>query len=623
MIMKTIKIFSLSAFILFSISNSFSQIYAKNAYLYVADNYIFAKGNVNLDTGGNIFLRNESQLLQATTGVSQNTGVGKLSAFQEGTANAFKYNYWCSPVGDATTNVGNENFGIEMFNRPTGVITSTAAFTTPQAGFNGISNPLAIEPYWIWKYLSSDGYNLGGPNGWLPVNATKTLLPGEGFTMKGTSGIDATSVLGVQNNVDGSHQRYDFRGKPNDGNIDIFVSPSKFTLTGNPYPCAMDLSNFLFSSTNTTGTAYFWEQDKLSPDSHYTADYVGGYGTFVPVSTTSMGVYNRAVYYQYGVNGFPVGGPTGGLGGIYQRRFCPIGQGFMIEGKAALAGPTLISMNNSYRVFKKEDQNPDFSHFERNSNNVTTTNFLSETPSVSGFDYTTVSTTAVPQIKFISLINDVALNQITLGFDNAATDEIDFAMDGKSANDENPVEVYFVLDNKPFVIDIIQFDVNKKIPIGLRNTDPANFKIKVDEILNFNDADHVYVHDKDLNIYTEITNGTDFYEVNMPAGDIKTRFEITFTNSPLSIDENVVSDFQILQNNSTQFLTVNNPKNIDIKEVLLYDLAGKLIFSKSKLGNDKNYKFSTVGLSEAIYIVNVVTNDNVKQGQKISVFKQK
>ena len=619
--MKLIKFILQGALLLVVSSTSFAQIYAKDAYLYVADNYIFAAGNVNLDTGGNLYLRNESQLLQGSTAASANAGVGKLSAFQEGTVNAYKYNYWCSPVGNASAAVGNENFGISMLNRPVDAVNSTAAITTTQAGFNGVSNPLAVEPYWIWKYLSSDGYNPGGPNGWISVSNASTLLAGQGFTMKGTGGADTNAVLGVQNNATGTNQRYDFRGKPNDGNIDIFVDAAKFTLTGNPYPSAIDLSNFLFSSTNTTGTAYFFEQNKTSADSHYTQDYVGGYGTFVPVSAISMGVYNPAIYYAYGINGFPVGAPTSALGGSYQRRFCPIGQGFMIEGKPTLVSSTAIQMNNSYRVFKKEDQSPDFSHFERNGNSTATNNFLNETPSVSGFDYTTVSTLPVPQIKVLSIINNLAVSQMTLGFDANATDGVDFAMDGKSANEENAEEVYFNLDNKPYVIDMINFDINKKIPIGLRCNAPANFKIYINEMINFSGANHVYIHDKVADIYHEITDSSMFYEVNLPAGNNTTQFEITFTNSTLAVNSNEISEFNILQNNTTQFLTVSNPKNLNIKEVSLFDLSGKLIFNKSTLGNDKSYKFSTSGLSEAIYIVNVITAEGLKQGQKVSVFK--
>jgi hypothetical protein len=48
-----------------------------------------------------------------------------------------------------------------------------------------------------------------------------SLNPGEGFTMKGTSGTNTTAVAGVQNNLGSS---YDFRGKPNDGTISIPVT---------------------------------------------------------------------------------------------------------------------------------------------------------------------------------------------------------------------------------------------------------------------------------------------------------------------------------------------------------------------------------------------------------------
>jgi hypothetical protein len=59
---------------------------------------------------------------------------------------------------------------------------------------------------------------------------------------KGTSGTNTTTVNWVQNNP--GEQRYDFRGKPNDGTISITVLNLQFTLTGNPYPSAIDLSAF-------------------------------------------------------------------------------------------------------------------------------------------------------------------------------------------------------------------------------------------------------------------------------------------------------------------------------------------------------------------------------------------
>jgi hypothetical protein len=74
--------------------------------------------------------------------------------------------------------------------------------------------------------VASSGYTKLGK-----VGSSSAINAGEGFTMKGTSGTNTTTVNLVQNNP--GEQRYDFRGKPNDGTISITVLNLQFTLTGN------------------------------------------------------------------------------------------------------------------------------------------------------------------------------------------------------------------------------------------------------------------------------------------------------------------------------------------------------------------------------------------------------
>jgi hypothetical protein len=114
--------------------------------------------------------------------------------------------------------------------------------------------------------------------------------------MKGTSGTDATSVDGVQNNAGGNGaQRYDFRGKPNDGNISVSVASGMTTLTGNPYPSAIDMQLFLADNLAVCdGNALYWEQDK-SVNSHFIAAYRGGYGVYNGASN----IYTPATFYTY------------------------------------------------------------------------------------------------------------------------------------------------------------------------------------------------------------------------------------------------------------------------------------------------------------------------------------
>ncbi|MFN9113182.1 MAG: secretion protein, partial [Bacteroidota bacterium] len=211
------KIFSLSVLFLWGI-NAYSQLYvSSNSYVFVKNQYVFVNQDIDLQNNGFFYLRNEGQLLQGTSAASANKGLGKLSVFQEGTSDNFDYNYWCSPVGNASAAVGNENFGISMFHVPTTNINSNPA-NIALYNYNGASSngSLSIAAYWIWRYLSGTNYSE-----WIQSGATTNISAGQGFTMKGTAGTDVTDVGEAVVNNPGSAQRYDFRGKPNDGNISV------------------------------------------------------------------------------------------------------------------------------------------------------------------------------------------------------------------------------------------------------------------------------------------------------------------------------------------------------------------------------------------------------------------
>jgi hypothetical protein len=606
------KIFVLTVVLLSCIiESSFAQLYVSNNYVYVADRYLYVQQDVNIQNSGNLYLRNESQLLQAKTGSSANSGAGKLSVFQEGTVNNFAYNYWCSPVGNSVTASGNEPFGITMLNQPTSAIASTPATMLSMSTHNGIANPLSISQGWIFKYLSSSLYSQ-----WFGVYSASTLNPGEGFTMKGTAGTDATFTdAGVTNNP-GSKQRYDFRGRPNDGDITINLATGMRTLTGNPYPSAIDLRAFLLGATNSTGIAYFWEQDK-TVNSHFIAAYQGGYGTYSPVGP--MGTYVPAVFYAYDAAGTQLGSVS--LGSNYERRFCPIGQGFMLEG--GVTGT--VAMQNSYRVYQKEGA-ANFSEFERDANLDTGIknrlseegDFLPEIPSVSGFDYTTVSTKPAPQIRINTLMNNQAVRQSVVVFQDGATDGVDFAADAKSPDTTADMDMYFVINDAAYIINVLEFDINKGIPLGFKNPVPATFKLRVGEILNLDLVEHVYLHDKISENYYEITNSD--YEISLPAGVNNTQYELTFVNSLMGVEDLSSDSFQVLQNNTSKSFSVLNPALKSVKSIQLFDIAGKLIMNATGVGATEKYQYSTASYSDAIYIVKLTTSDNQEYNKKITVY---
>lgn len=560
-----------------------------DTFVFASNQYVYIKNDLELNAATSTFyLRNDGQLLQGKTGSGANRGLGSLSVFQEGTVNNYQFNYWCSPVGNvATSTAVNNPFGITQLKDVVNLTQSNNATILGSNIYDGTANPFAISAYWIYKFQ----VNLSLYSDWIQVGSSSIINAGEGFTMKGSSGTNTTTVDGVQNNPDGKHQRYDFRGKPNDGTIDIPVLAGEWTLTGNPYPSAIDLQAFLIGETNCSGIAYFWEQDK-NVNSHYMADYKGGYGSYAGGADE----YVRAPFYSYDGDGNAILGSQVGSGGYYERQFSPIGQGFMIEGYAN----GNVQMKNSYRKFIKEGNTEGTSVFERKRED-------SKTASVNS---------TKSKIRFNTLLDNGPISQMVLVFDPASTDGVDRAMDAASPND-GPSNSYFLIDDNEYVIQVMPFDIDKKIPIGFRNYAEANYKISVNELLNIPDVSNVYLHDKTTDLYYDIKNS--FYDLTLPKGTYNTQFEITFKNATLGIDAVESSKMLVRQDNTNKKLVIDNPLQLELATCNVYDIVGRLAFTKNQLGNNTSFAFPTSSLSDGVYVVKLITKDKIEMNNKIIV----
>lgn len=645
------KKFTICLFTLLAYQFGFSQLFVKTgSSVYVKNTVLFAKGNVELDGTSTLYLRNEAQLAQGTTGTSTNKGTGKISIFQEGTSDNYEYNYWCSPVGNASTTVGNENFDISMLNRPTTNVLSTPAITT--GSYNGISVPLTIAKYWIWTFRSNANYTDWFQISDMPYTNLSSLKAGEGFSMKGTFGNDPLDAGEGTKNHDYpgaplppgfiDQQRYDFRGKPNDGYIEIAVAPPagtviKSTLTGNPYPSAINLNYFLLENSGYTitngvigavdpakkiidGYAYFWDQDK-NVNSHNIASYQGGYGTYAPNNgLNGPGMYTKATFNTYNLDG-SINTSNVGQGLDYNRMFSPVGQGFMINGDVAAATNKAV-MKNIYRVYVKEGSTngSDFGKNNILTNSLTNSSNWDDIPNVAGLDYTQFSKLPLPQIKIHTTMNNLYTKEIGMGFNPNSTDGYDVAMDAKS-QDSFPTDFNFAVgtDGKDYVITTLPFAMEKRIPVNIKSTGLSTYKVKVDSFINFDATNTVYLYDNVTEQYHDIANSA--FEFSLPEGVYTNRFEITFTNAVLSNPTNIKNNFIVVQNNPSQLLSISNPNSLDMKSVVLFDISGKQIFNKVNLGAKSVYEFSTQSLSEGIYLVKLTTTDNQTLTQKILVNK--
>lgn len=587
---------------------SFGQLTIKPAtsnqdtYIYVKGQVLFVKEEINLqkNAGGSdfeasIYLREESQLLQGTSGPSKNTGNGLLSVFQEGTSNAYDYNYWASPIGKEAE--GNGHFGINMLYAPVNRTKSDKAKNT--LNLTGTATPLQISSRWIYTFsgINYEDWNYIG---------NKTEIPaGKGFSMKGVSGIDTTMVNSIKNNP-GNSQRYDFRGKPNDGLIKIPVITGENVLVGNPYPSALDLSVFLLENSGSgtinsscsdgqtrknaiTGIAYFWDA-KENGDSHYLHRYEGGYGTFSPVDPCTAGIYEKPLFKTY-KNGEETGN-TGQTGKHYERRYTPVAQGFMVEG----VSNSQVTFNNKQRIFKKEGQNSDFRQKEASQKK---------------------GLIVLPKLRLQVVINDEFTRSLSLAFWKKATAETDIAMDAKTF-DLAPTDVGWLQNDESYVIDVRPFMENEEIPIYLQVDTLANFKFKIEDFENL-ELENIFLFDTLTKISHTLKDT--LLQINLAPGIYHNRFRLTFKDKILEYSEPEIPPIDLFQNNSLGWLEVYNSSLLYINRVVLYDLSGRRVFEKKILGNSEVYKISTNKLSTSVYIAQVFYGNKVWFSKKITILE--
>lgn len=572
--------------------------------LYVKNQVLFVGGNINLNADATLFLRNNSQLLQGTTGLSANTGTGILSVYQEGTADNFDYNYWCSPVGTTAVSTGNSNFGISLLYQPVTATLSNTAVLLPIGSYNGAANPLTIASHWIYKLTTANSYSQ-----WQQVGTATTIAPGEGFTMKGTSGSDSTDPegTGIVNNPGTGAQRYDFRGKPNNGNITVSVgSDNAATLTGNPYPSALDLNAFLLDPDNNaaTGIAYFWQQDK-TVDSHYLSAYRGGYAAYSPVSLGSNGIYTAAAFRSYNSDGTLNNNPPTGTSAIVARKYLPIGQGFLINGNSN----GLVTFRNAHRVFVKE-QNA-LSQFEKPAGNLSAKNALDPVTAKS-----TVPPEVIPYFKLNVILNNEFTRQLALAFLPQATDGVDRGIDAKNMDDDLPNDVSFLIEQENYVIEGVNFDASKKIPLSVKAAQAATVKFYISETIDFDQSQPVFLYDALDQSYHDIRNGQ--HEVSLLPGTFDDRFKIAFTKGTLGTNTPQKNRFFIIQDNRNQVLKALNPDQESIASFTLYDMLGRVVLSKHNLEAEE-LLFSTAAVSSGVYIAVFTTAGDTKMTQKIIV----
>jgi uncharacterized repeat protein (TIGR01451 family) len=533
-----------------------------------------------LKVNGKIDLVGKSQLIQTEGSILETTSSGFIERDQLGQSNKYNYNYWSSPVSPINTTQNNKDYTVAD-------VMKDGSTTTPQninwvGGYDGSpTGPISVARYWLYKFdsLNNDYAN------WTQFLETAPLRVGLGYTMKGSG-----SALG--------NQTYTFVGKPNNGTIaSNTVGDDQLLLTGNPYPSAIDADAFIndnivanesFSSPSIDGTLYFWEHYATN-NTHVLRAYQGGYA----VRNLTGGIAPSSSGVDFITQS---GTPSRGI----PNRFIPIGQGFFVNGKIGSGGT--ITFKNSQRGFHKED--------DATFSNVMfkTKRDAKQTWKSNANDTETADTHKSIRLGFNSY-NDFH-RQVLMGFMNEkATAGIDAGYDGLNI-DDFPNDMYFLNgDNQLVIQGEGYFDTNASYPLGVKTDAEGKATFNLDQIKNFDAQQRFYIYDKLTDSYNDIT--TTPFEVVLKEGDVQDRFYLRFINGKtLNTKEfsNQADAIMIRYAQKQNTLIVNNPTDIEITEITLYNILGQNILnSKIKNQDQQEIKIPIKNLVPGVYITKVQT----------------
>lgn len=516
---------------------------------------------------GNLRLAGESQLLQLHSGAAMVSGSGTILIDQQGTGNVFDFNYWTLPVHQAS---GTFTLSTNLFD---GTNSSTNPFQKQPinfiSGLDGLpSNPISLSRRWLFKFIN---HAANDPNGFQQINLTDNLLPGEGFTMKGSGA--------------GSLQNYVISGLPNDGNYTHAISADNFSILGNPYPSALDANAFISDNLSALvpGTGlFFW--DHFGGGTHVQRGYQGGYAVYTLAGGTP------AIAHPLVDQTIPVGVRTPG-------RYIPVGQSFFIQANSSGGN---FTFSNSQRVFFRESDlgpAPEGISVFFKANKLSKQNINLSSPNASKSN----GVASTGKIRIGHWDPQKFHRQLLLDFNPNNTPGIDPGYDAVML-DPFKNDIFWWASGEKLVIQSLPFQVNGQIPLGVVSERDSFHQFQLEEKTGLDSE--VFIFDALLSNYYKISEKP--VSVWIEKGEHTGRFFVTFRQqNTLSLKDRTParSGLVIFYQPDTSEIQIKNAE-LNMENVEIYNLSGQSITSLNSL-HTTNASIRFEPYATGIYLIKI------------------
>ncbi|WP_166921234.1 T9SS sorting signal type C domain-containing protein [Flavobacterium poyangense] len=409
------------------------------------------------------------------------------------------------------------------------------------------------------KYMGFNG------NGWVITNPNTVMTVGKGYIIRGP-----------QNHSKTVREEFTaiFEGTPNNGVINAeTVEASKFYLVGNPYPSALDVNEFLKENTFMNGTLYFWTHN--TPISPTTNKYVADdYASF----NLTGGVLTGPA---------PSGDDAPGNNNEEPKGYVAAGQSFFISAET----PGTINFNNDMRI--GGDKNGQFFKPAKPSKEKTTRNRI-----------------------WLNMTNqETIFKQILLGYVDGATNGFDKNYDGESFDGNPNLDFYSIATDRNLVIQgrALPFTDADIIPLGYRSAVAGGFSIEIGKIDGDLINKNVYLEDKTTGKIHNLKTGK--YTFTTAKGTFADRFVLRYTDKTLGTGDFENTENNVLVTVKNKVLKVVSAKET-IKEVTIYDVSGKQLYNKKKVG-ETELQIANLQSANQVLLIKITLDNNHTTTKKV------
>lgn len=360
------------------------------------------------------------------------------------------------------------------------------------------------------------------------LSNTSLFTPAKGFAVRAPNNQSATTPA-VWTGT--------FTGVPNNGTKTFTLATNaangyNYNLVGNPYPSAISASNFYAANASKIGgTLYFYAHT---------------------LTMNASGIFPTGTNYATwtGLGGAAATAGDGHTPAVAPNGIIQVGQGFIV--RATASGD--VTFTNAMRVANQQNQ------------------FMKA-----------ATASAETHRMWLNLKTDtgVDVNQILVGYMDGATQGVDAGLDGLSFGNTGSY-LYSKIENDNFVIQALSlpFDVTDEVPLGFNCATAGSYSISL------TNTDGLFAADQDILVRDNLT-GTDTsiktvpYTFNSETGVFDTRFRLVYTQA-LGVPSTNFTENSVIVYKNTDWFHVNT-KGIEMKDIMVYDISGRLIYSKKEI----------------------------------------